>query len=208
MTKKYRLLKDLPNVKAGAIVEWNSTETWVGGPYEGGRYGIFDMPNDKSQTVTWSPYDVENNPEWFEEITEPERITVKLERQQHCDPRIKPLELIVIPSVGIAEWQMPLIKQAIEAILNDDAKSYWETLDRFAAPVPVDTVVKDTGLVQDLGLKFDLSAYDKFQPKYNQIELDKAIEDVFNAARERLESQRFQPFKFATFSDYLNHIKQ
>ena len=48
MSKRYKLLKDLPNVKAGAVVEWNSTETWQGGPYKNGRYGIWPMPNERS----------------------------------------------------------------------------------------------------------------------------------------------------------------
>lgn len=47
-----------------------------------------------------------------------EKITVTLKRQTHRDPRIKPLELIIVPSHGIAEWKLPEIKSAIENILN------------------------------------------------------------------------------------------
>ena len=57
----YRLLKDLPNVKAGAIFEWNSTETWSNGPYKGGRYLPKNgMEGDKSCTILFTPNDVEN----------------------------------------------------------------------------------------------------------------------------------------------------
>lgn len=66
--KQYKLKKDLPNVKAGAILHWNSTETWVNGPYKGGRYGFMPMPSDKSCDIIFTPEDVENNTEWFEEI--------------------------------------------------------------------------------------------------------------------------------------------
>lgn len=61
----YILQKDLPNIPAGTEVTWDSTLTWVGGPYKGGRYGVFEMPSDKSCTQIWTCEDVENNTEWF-----------------------------------------------------------------------------------------------------------------------------------------------
>ncbi len=69
--KTYVLLKDLPNIPAGTEVTWNDTSTWVNGPLKGGRYGVWDMPSDRSQTQTWTCEDVENNPSWFKPKEEP-----------------------------------------------------------------------------------------------------------------------------------------
>src|SRR3990167_2335572 len=49
-----------------------------------------------------------------------DRIKVRLERQTHRDPRIKPFEVIIFPTHGISEWQLPLIKSAIESVLNNE----------------------------------------------------------------------------------------
>lgn len=61
----YILQKELPNIPAGTEVTWDSTLTWVNGPYKGGRYGVWQMPSDTSCTQIWTCEDVENNPEWF-----------------------------------------------------------------------------------------------------------------------------------------------
>jgi hypothetical protein len=48
-----------------------------------------------------------------------ERIEVSVSRfKEYYDPRIKSMRLIVNPSQGIPEWQLPQIKQAIERVLN------------------------------------------------------------------------------------------
>lgn len=52
------------------------------------------------------------------------RIEVKISRQEHRDPRIKPLELIISPTHGISEYQLPKIKQAIESVLNNENGYY------------------------------------------------------------------------------------
>lgn len=78
----YILQKDLPNIPAGTEVEWNDTSTWIGGQYKGGRYGVFEMPSEKSCTQIWTCDDVENNPEWFKlkEEEPPIEITISLKQ--------------------------------------------------------------------------------------------------------------------------------
>ena len=58
--RKFKLLKDLPYVKAGMLYEWSSFEE----RYISGEIPV--MKNDYLQKEI-----VENNPEWFSEIVEP-----------------------------------------------------------------------------------------------------------------------------------------
>lgn len=121
--KKYRLLKDLPNVKSGVILTWNSTETWSNGPYVGGRYGVWDMPSDKSCTVIFTPDDVENNPEWFELLPTDKRIEVGVifcDHEASVNNPSKVYSFLIskdFPKIPMEKF--PSIKQAIEKILND-----------------------------------------------------------------------------------------
>lgn len=72
MEKKYRLLKDLPGVKAGTIFD---------------RVKGVDLPSHSQDFVVYSPKsflvpqfaseDIKNNPEWFEEIDEEKLFTRK-----------------------------------------------------------------------------------------------------------------------------------
>jgi hypothetical protein len=43
-------------------------------------------------------------------------------------------QYLLFSSKPISQEKYPLIKQAIEYILNDDAKSYWEMVDKFSKP--------------------------------------------------------------------------
>ena len=58
--KKYRLLKDLPDSKAGDIYELISAYGGDTAYYLGGDPDL----------SYWRPINVENNPEWFEEVKE------------------------------------------------------------------------------------------------------------------------------------------
>ncbi len=66
--KKYRLLKDLPYVKAGCIYE----KCELGYHCDKGEF----IPNIKGDTL--KDYSVENNPEWFELVTEPIEEIIKV----------------------------------------------------------------------------------------------------------------------------------
>lgn len=60
---KYRLLKDLPDYKAGEIFEWDGQRYKAQNPCDGLEYG------------QWPKRYVENNPEWFKELEEVMEIT-------------------------------------------------------------------------------------------------------------------------------------
>lgn len=62
-TIKYKLLKDLPNVNAGAEIKMS-------------RRGIMYTCEDKNgQSASFAIKLIENNPEWFEKITVHDELT-------------------------------------------------------------------------------------------------------------------------------------
>jgi hypothetical protein len=94
------------------------------------------------------------------------------------DPRIKSNELLVTHSGGVAAWQYPLIKKAIEQILNDESKGEWD----WSCGIP-----KPHGWPEK---------------KYTESDLDKAREEGFNIARwVRIGSYPYQPL-YETYEDY------
>lgn len=120
MSNTYILLKDLPNVPAGTEITWNDTSTWSGGPYKGGRYGVWDMPSEKSCTQIWTCEDVENNPSWFKlkEQVEEKRIEVThlLYREHHTDGEVYEIKFNRMLRSGFGE----AVKRAIEREINND----------------------------------------------------------------------------------------
>jgi hypothetical protein len=124
-----------------------------------------------------------------------ERIEVRLERQTHRDPRIKPLGVIIFPTHGIAEWQFPLIKSAIESVLNNESQPVYLNLDLRNNPYPK---LSSTNM------------------KYTQQQMDKAITDTWEAARRMFKIQmpygKYNygdlEFKYNTLNDYLKSINQ
>jgi len=106
MNRKYRLLKPLPDSNIGDIYIWNKSEKAY---YKDGNVlGSY-----------WTSEHVENNPEWFEEVTDTERTEViKIEYlakdiigKKHIDIKL---------SSCIYEDQFPAIKKAIEKVLNPE----------------------------------------------------------------------------------------
>jgi len=90
MSKRYRLLKDLPDAKAGTILS-------LGG-YEKDLYMYSGILDDGQEASWYVKSTVENNPEWFEEIhqpkeelKEPELIPFK-DFAKHC-PRYSEIEV-------------------------------------------------------------------------------------------------------------------
>lgn len=135
--KRYRLLKDLPEAKAGDIyfLENNNGDTYVN------EYTLIQ----KSPVIEHNSYfswQVENNPEWFELITEqPKEDKIKIEIEKpHPDSKL----ILLSASTAIPEDKLPLIKQAIESVLNNDAIGYWKTIDQINQPIKEDeTEVKN-----------------------------------------------------------------
>lgn len=103
MSKKYRLLKDLPDYKAGSLIKFND---------ETGYYQ-FEEECDDGVKGQWPPRYVDNNPDWFELINE--RIEVISVR--FCIlPNENSVEINFDKKIKVS--QFPLIKQAIENAIN------------------------------------------------------------------------------------------
>jgi len=115
--KKYRL-------KQSIIAPFGCVREGTVGIKEGDFHCFPYEGKEKSRLNGWlgnafMTYDPRDFPDFFEEIKETtERRTVSITRQKHGDPRIKPLEIIVTPSNGIAEWELSLLKGVIEDALN------------------------------------------------------------------------------------------
>ena len=60
MPKQYKLLKDLPSINAGTIFTKGMGDVY-------NRYYFQENDSGSSLTISW----VENNPDWFEPVTEP-----------------------------------------------------------------------------------------------------------------------------------------
>lgn len=68
-SKKYRLLKDLPNLKKGTIIRWSIL---TGGYRYFSDTHFYEKHNyEDDMRNTFPAGVVENNPEWFEEVKEP-----------------------------------------------------------------------------------------------------------------------------------------
>lgn len=85
------------------------------------------------------------NPEQKSKPIEKERIEVSvIRRRQYADPRIKDTDITIHPkNGGIAEWQLPLLKNAIEAILNERDYHYIPgfQMDTIKYPTPKQEVL-------------------------------------------------------------------
>ena len=180
MTKRYKLLKDLPDSKPGDIYIWNDSQKAY---YKDGN--VLDS--------YWGKESVENNPTWFQEIKEPEKIEVKniFDMDGSYTPRCP--RIIIETNYQVTRDKFPAIKQAIEFCLNNE---------------PTD--VNFGGYT----FKFHEVHTDKI---YTQQQMDEAIEKAFEAAREmnipsptdmmRL-AVKYKYVKHPTLQDYLSSLKQ
>lgn len=115
MAKKYRLLKDL---LIGGLD--NELSIPVGAVFHrhDGRYEC-DMVNNRKPCV--GATFVENNPEWFEEVKEKQRIEVTVDgRFDFCGFSKTAYHFNVYSGHRIPKEKFPLIEKAIEQILNDE----------------------------------------------------------------------------------------
>lgn len=163
--KVYRLLKDTINqigiIPAGMELEENG-----------------QLYCDKKSGTYFHKELVEENPEWFELVTT-KRIEVKeiirISKGYNGFNAVK-----ITTNAGISIDKLPLIKQAIESVLNDD--------DNFFLGMDV---------LRNLGLK------------YTEQQLLEAEEKAFNAARlldfgGKVEGYMGRGLTYNTFSDYKN----
>lgn len=127
MTKRYKLLKDMPGIKSGSEVRWSKAT----GGYRYFAPDHFIVPHnfedDMRDTIRKDL--VENTPDWFQEIKEPERIEVAVyedpysSRRYHINDkgRFYPYRLEIYATETPSLYgKIPAIKQAIENVLNDN----------------------------------------------------------------------------------------
>lgn len=109
MERRYRLLRDLPDSKAGDVYILTNE------PYHECAY----YKNGKLSDSYWMPKNVEDNPDWFE-LIEPERIKVRiLPFENYAEGKFLGY-YVIEPTRAIPEEKLSLIKKAIENVLNDD----------------------------------------------------------------------------------------
>lgn len=116
-TKKYKLLRDLPDAKAGTIFTFDGDDSY---DYKSAQYE--DGKSWYKNVV------VENNPDWFELIPIPskevqERIIVGDVTQWNMTDVLNGGRYLKVDISDYPKhWQekIPAIKQAIEAVLNED----------------------------------------------------------------------------------------
>jgi hypothetical protein len=143
MNKRYRLLKDLPDCKAGTVLEQENP------------YGLFMYCGafDGKEPDSWYIKDVvENNPEWFELIEEPQP------KKERVEVNSLNLHDRFLGNTADTYWyqfcaskpldgtKFPLITKAIEQILNDEKPVWWVSWDEY------NTLY---GNYYDMGLKYD-----------------------------------------------------
>ena len=107
MTKKYKLLKELPGVPYGAIYTQENDDP------------NFFNTDGKSYYDRVSRYLIEGNPDWFSEIKEQERIEVQ-DFWFEYSPIIDGFKYCLNVSKSIPKEKFPAIKQAIEDVLNQE----------------------------------------------------------------------------------------
>lgn len=180
MTKKYKLLKPLPD---GARIG----DEYVKGEYRYYNKRMHEEAKGVIESVDWETWQVENNPDWFSEVKEQERIEVSF---GYVSGEYE-YSRVFFSNKRIEDEKFPAIKQAIEFVLNNE---------------PTDVKIGD------YTFKFQAVPAPTI---YTQQQLDKAIEDAFAAARSgdiippELGSRMAFGFKhtYPLFRDYLNSIK-
>ena len=143
--KRYRLLKDLPYVKAGAIYQLDEGDTYV-------------CDTETAQFTDGTKWDglgkcaVENAAEgWFELIPEQskmpkqERIEVEISSIKYPDGGT---EYKIKPNKLISEDKFPLIKEAIEQALNP-------TTDTNTEKIAIKFVETDSQLLESTASKYE-----------------------------------------------------
>jgi len=172
--KKYRLLKDItsPNlVKAGTESEYS--KGWYLFKYSTAHNPFGLGPN----FMVTCPEDF---PDWFQEVVEPERVEVQVFPIGGTDCKNGMYTYPFFVSERIKEDKFPAIKQAIEAVLNNDAKVYWATID-----------------------KLELT-----ERRYTEADIDKARREGFDASRKQNKLSAFYSPFYQTYEDYKKSLNK
>jgi len=172
--KKYRLLKDLPGLKSGSELRWSNNT---------GGYMYYDMAYNQRQRNyeddmrdTFKRELVENNPDWFQEVVEPERIFVTQMYDLNNVYQTQCVRTGFETSAPIPEDKFPAIKQAIEKAINQPE-------------FPTEEIKALTSLYRDMTDHIR-------QQKYTEA-------DIYKARREGFEAARMNDIPtYATIEDY------
>lgn len=161
--KKYRLKKDLPDAVSGTILTSDGD-------------GNYDYTSKLGVESWYHANSVEDSPEWFEEVS-PERIQVSGVIEKFDNPldrcRVMPYDYNFATNLPISKEKFPAIKQAIEKVLNSNGSiSYVGEINESFLELSTDQ-------------RFDKKNVKINNEKYYcQSEMDIAMTDAFNAARE------------------------
>lgn len=158
-TKKYKLLQD---INSPDLIAKKGDIGIVGEAVAGDLKVWFD----DSRYYFWLTT-VLGNPDFFEEVKEPERIKVHSVRKVNNNMKMLDPDYVFCVTQNIPEEKFPAIKKAIEDCLNGDTHVNGNNI----------WTIKEA--VAQLGEMF-----------YTQSELDKAIEDAFKAARKKAADPR------------------
>lgn len=111
--RKYRLLKDLPETKAGTILTWSEKE----------KVYTYQSDYDTGQDSYYQSSVVENNPEWFEEVKEPEApARIEVDHLHNIGVTGMGVNYKFYTNREIKYEHFPAVSRAIEAVVNGDSR--------------------------------------------------------------------------------------
>ena len=204
MQKRFKLLKDLPNAKIGSIYRQTG---------DGEDYINYDLLSKNSWDVAYPPSYIENNPSWFQEVVEDERVEISF------IPLVTPgWYQIYTGYYNIPQEKFPAIKNLLERYLNGE-------MDNPAPSALNDTVVDNAGTQImaewhpesiDIWIERPLSGVIKINGEtvFRQSEVDAIRKRVWDNARHitYLASDKKNigldnyPFTYKELSDYLSSL--
>jgi hypothetical protein len=225
--KKYKLLKDLPYAKKGAIYNVDNNGNYV-------TMDVIDNPIINHDTL--HKHTVENNPEWFELITEPsiqpERIEIDLfqdvwsERSHKIsDKGIFHEYRLLFYADNNPKEKIPAIKQAIENVLNDtvveDKPFLWdERLVEIIANYADwfygnhEMIIKeDVGNIQSardwLNKYYPKQSSTNLQESEEEFDWEKAAEDLWQLLDDiDTASDMFKPITLDGYKTYYSYVSK
>lgn len=200
-TKRYRLLKDLPYVKAFAIYERNEHGSYC---CDSAEFLVDDIYHDTLANTV-----VENNPDWFEEllpVSEPvkERIKVTnfIGNEKYPNPIHKEFIYSFETSVIMPLDKRLKINNLLERYLNGEMDN------------PLPSVLNNDTVVPEFGRDAYERLFEQNQELMNmcikmktESEVDAIRADTWKAARSlTMTDFHHTPYAYRAFSDYLSSL--
>lgn len=201
--KRYRLLKDTYNLKAGLEI--------TGKGIDGGFHYISD-----GGLTTFMPHEIENNPEWWQLIPESkERLQVPVIPIGATDIEvfhITPKEAFIGFKISNGNFEYIQVPHNPKNFNPPETNSPSpEHKSNWGMTIPKGPSLNADGSYKEVDDKYKYPAVWMTQEQYKK-ELDEYGSRCFNAAREpyrkREDEDGFDPtsFKYPTYPDYKSHI--